>query len=122
MVIFHSYVSLPESSFTFWWSALKSFKVGREGGSSSLAIAGCEPHQALQGAGKLHRRRGGWSFQAGHLPLLRWIFLGSCEWILMDFARAGNLPAFQLAFLEFPFVAKIALGGKVASSTDPKGL
>jgi hypothetical protein len=40
----------------------------------------------------------------------------------MDFARAGNLPAFQLAFLEFPFVAKIALGGKVASSTDPKGL
>ena len=43
---------------------------GREGGAPALGAPGCGAHRALAGAGRLHRRAGGRTVQAGSLPVL----------------------------------------------------
>merc|ERR1712224_227567 len=44
--------------------------VGREGGQVAPPCSWCEPHCAHKGAGRLHWRAGGRSFQGQPLPLL----------------------------------------------------
>merc|ERR1712032_446197 len=51
-------------------SVFASKALGRKGGQLASSGFGRTAHEAEQGAGRLHRRFGGWSLQGRHLPLL----------------------------------------------------